>query len=135
MIYPLVARRFPGPKRQPVRRKTPKTPCAGAITASARDADRSARRMHRPARREKLCRRILVAREPAAGTMRQEMTSSASPYSTGWPSSTKIAVTVPARGATISLKVFIASMSSSLSPTSTFEPTSMNALASGEGRR
>lgn len=38
-------------------------------------------------------------------------------------------------GATISLKVFIASISSSLSPTSTFEPTSTNALASGEGRR
>ena len=47
---------------------------------------------------------------------RYSITSSGSPYSTGVPSSTKIAVTVPARGATISLKVFIASTSRTLSP-------------------
>ena len=44
------------------------------------------------------------------------MTNRGSPYSTGVPSSTKIAVTVPARGAVISLKVFMASTSSTLSP-------------------
>ena len=63
------------------------------------------------------------------------ITKSGSPYSTGVPSSTKIAVTVPARGATMSLKVFIASTRSSLSPAWTFEPTSTKALASGEGLR
>src|SRR5918912_616066 len=61
------------------------------------------------------------------------MTSSGSPYSTGWPSSTKIAVTVPARGAVMSLKVFIASMRRSLSPASTLEPTSTKFFASGDG--
>ena len=38
-------------------------------------------------------------------------------YSTGEPSATRIPTTLPARGATMSLKVFIASTSMSLSPT------------------
>jgi hypothetical protein len=66
---------------------------------------------------------------------RYSITSSGSPYSTGWPSSTKMAVTVPARGALISLKVFIASMRRTFSPAATCEPTSTKALASGEGLR
>src|SRR5580700_9194982 len=52
-------------------------------------------------------------------------------YSTGEPSSTKMLTTLPARGATMSLNVFIASTSSNLSPTFTVDPTSTNGLASG----
>src|SRR5215207_9472232 len=63
------------------------------------------------------------------------ITRSGSPYSTGVPSSTKIAVTMPARGAAMSLKVFIASIRRSLSPISTREPTSTKFLASGDGLR
>ena len=44
------------------------------------------------------------------------ITSRGSPYSTGWPSSTRMAVTTPLRGATMSLKVFMASISKILSP-------------------
>ena len=58
---------------------------------------------------------------------------SGSPYSTGWPSSTRMAVTTPAFGATMSLKVFIASISSSLSPAVTRAPISTKGLASGLG--
>ena len=41
----------------------------------------------------------------------------------------------PARGATMSLKVFIASTSKILSPAFTMLPTSTKGFASGEGRR
>ena len=44
------------------------------------------------------------------------ITNSAWPYSTGWPSATRIWVTVPPLGAMISLKVFIASTRRILSP-------------------
>ena len=58
-----------------------------------------------------------------------------SPNSTGCPSSTRISVTVPERGAAISLKVFIASMSKMRSPSFTVAPNSTNGFASGDGRR
>jgi len=51
------------------------------------------------------------------------MISSGSSYSTGAPAVTKIRVTLPARGALIWLKVFIASISSSVAPASTWLPT------------
>ena len=46
-----------------------------------------------------------------------------------------ISITVPARGARISLKVFMASTSSSLSPAFTTLPISTNGLLSGLWRR
>src|SRR5665213_744001 len=57
--------------------------------------------------------------------------TSGSPNSTGWPSSTRICVTVPARGDGIWFMVFIASLISSVWPTDTLLPTSMNGLAPG----
>src|SRR3954454_19659190 len=63
------------------------------------------------------------------------MTISGSPYSTGWPSSTRMAVTVPDFGATISLNVFIASMSRIFSPARTVDPISTNGFESGDERR
>ena len=54
-------------------------------------------------------------------------------YSTGAPSATRMLTTLPACGATMSLKVFIASTSSSLSPAFTTDPSSTNGLASGLG--
>ena len=66
---------------------------------------------------------------------RYSMTTSGMPYSTGWASSTRIAFTVPARGAGIWFIVFIASMISSVWPSLTACPTSMKALASGPGAR
>src|ERR1044072_7977427 len=59
------------------------------------------------------------------------MITSGSPNSTGWPSSTRICVTVPARGDGIWFIVFIASMISKVCPAVTFEPTSMKGLAPG----
>ena len=56
-------------------------------------------------------------------------------YSTGAPSATRMLTTLPARGATMSLKVFMASTSSSLSPTFTTDPISTNGLASGLARK
>src|SRR5579883_115673 len=52
------------------------------------------------------------------------MSMSGSPYSTGWPSETRICVTVPALGALIGFITFIASMMRSVSPTLTVSPTS-----------
>ena len=63
------------------------------------------------------------------------MIMSGSPYSTGRPSSNRMRVTVPLFGATMSLKVFIASMRQRRSPSLTVVPTSTSGLASGEGRR
>src|SRR5882757_11283091 len=59
------------------------------------------------------------------------MITSGSPNSTGWPSSTRICVTVPARVDGIWFMVFIASMISSVCPIDTLVPTSMNGLAPG----
>jgi hypothetical protein len=59
--------------------------------------------------------------------------TSGSPNSTGWPSSMRICVTVPARGDGIWFIVFIASMISSVCPAETFVPTSMNGFAPGSG--
>ena len=61
------------------------------------------------------------------------MITSGSPNSTGWPSSMRICVTVPARGDGIWFIVFIASMISSVCPADTLLPTSMNGLAPGSG--
>ncbi|MHC2437702.1 hypothetical protein ACVMB0_005077 [Bradyrhizobium sp. USDA 4451] len=61
------------------------------------------------------------------------MITSGSPNSTGWPSSTRICVTVPARGDGIWFIVFIASMIRSVWPAETLVPTSMNGLAPGSG--
>jgi len=63
------------------------------------------------------------------------MMTSGSPNSTGWPSSTRICVTVPARVEGIWFIVFIASMMISVSPTFTLLPTSMNGLAPGSEAR
>src|SRR5712664_2797363 len=62
---------------------------------------------------------------------RYSMITSGSPNSTGWPSSTRICVTVPARGDGTWFMVFIASMIKSVCPTATLAPTSMNGLAPG----
>ena len=51
------------------------------------------------------------------------ITRSGSPNSTGWPSSTRIAVTLPARGAGMWFMVFMASMISTVWPSFTVEPT------------
>ena len=59
------------------------------------------------------------------------MIISGSPNSTGWPSSTRIWITVPERGAGIWFIVFIASMMSSVSPALTREPMSTNGRAPG----
>src|SRR3546814_10382492 len=50
------------------------------------------------------------------------ITSSGSPYSTGWPSVTKICLTVPARGAASGFITFMASMMSSTWPSCTSSP-------------
>ncbi len=65
----------------------------------------------------------------------QEITSRGWSYSTGWASSTRMAVTVPVLCATMSLKVFIASISNTFWPVETCAPISMKGLASGLGRR
>src|SRR5260221_6849807 len=57
--------------------------------------------------------------------------TSGSPNSTGAPSSTRICVTVPARGAGIWFMVFIASMMTRVWPTATLVPTSTNGRAPG----
>jgi hypothetical protein len=61
------------------------------------------------------------------------MITSGSPNSTGWPSSNRIWMTVPPRGAGIWFMVFIASMMRRVSPAFTLEPTSMKTLAPGSG--
>src|SRR5690242_10120631 len=63
--------------------------------------------------------------------VRYSMTTRGSPNSTGCPSSTRICVTVPARGDGIWFIVFIASMINSVCPTDTLTPTTMNGLAPG----
>src|SRR5262249_37277003 len=57
------------------------------------------------------------------------------PYSTGWPSSTRIWITVPGRGAGIWFIVFIASIIISGSPVFTVVPTSTKGRAPGSGAR
>ena len=61
------------------------------------------------------------------------MINSGSPNSTGCASSNRICTTVPERGAGIWFMVFIASMISSVWPTETLLPTSMNGFAPGSG--
>ena len=62
----------------------------------------------------KLSRRLASAHRSANAAY--SMMIRGSPYSTGWAFSTRIALTVPARGAGIWFIVFIASMMSSVSP-------------------
>ena len=59
------------------------------------------------------------------------MIISGSPYSTGWPSSNRICVTLPACGEGIWFMVFIASTTSRGSPAFTTLPISTNGLAVG----
>ena len=88
---------------------------------------------------------LTEARDQAADVSRREhetpgrpqqahsIITSGSPNSTGWPSSNRIWITVPARGAGIWFMVFIASTISSVSPAFTSLPMSMNGLAPGSG--
>ena len=70
-----------------------------------------------------------------AATRPYSMIINGSPYSTGWPSSNRICVTVPPRGAGIWFMVFIASTISSGSPAFTTLPMSTNGFAVGSGAR
>jgi hypothetical protein len=69
------------------------------------------------------------------GGAAQLMTNSGSPYSTGSPFSTRIALTTPARSASIWFIIFIASMMHSVSPALTSCPTSTNDFVSGPEAR
>ena len=60
---------------------------------------------------------------------------SGSPYSTGVPLSIRMRVTVPARGALIWLKVFIASISSRVWPCATLAPSVTKGGCPGSGAR
>ena len=60
---------------------------------------------------------------------------SASPNSTGWALSIRICVTVPALGALIGLKVFIASMMRIVWPAVTLSPTATKLGLPGSGAR
>ena len=93
-----------------------------------------AARMTRSAISPRFAMRILSNIEGRA-SVDHSITISGWSYSTGEPSATRMLTTLPARGATMSLKVFIASTSSSLSPVFTTEPTSTKGLASGLGRK
>src|SRR5271166_491793 len=77
----------------------------------------------------------ICPRRRASSTRSYSMIINGSPNSTGWPSSTRIWITVPARGVGIWFMVFIASMIKSVSPTRTLLPTSTNGLAPGSGAR
>ena len=61
------------------------------------------------------------------------MIISGSPNSTGWPSSMRTCITVPARGDGIWFMVFMASTMSSVSPALTWLPTSTKGRAPGSG--
>ncbi len=61
------------------------------------------------------------------------MIISGSPYSTGWPSSTRIAVTTPERGAEIWFMVFIASTIITVWPALTVSPIAQNGFEPGAG--
>ena len=63
------------------------------------------------------------------------MITSGSPNSTGWPFSTRMAVTMPALGAGMWFMVFMASMISSVWPWATRVPTSTKGAAPGSGAR
>src|SRR5262249_59902800 len=66
-----------------------------------------------------------------ANTRIHSMMTSGCPNSTGWPSSNRTWITVPARGAGIWFIVFIASMMSRVSPAFTLLPISMKGLPPG----
>src|SRR6476660_9515708 len=69
--------------------------------------------------------------ERFAGAAAHSIITSGSPNSTGCPSSNKIWITVPPRGAGIWFMVFIASTMSSVSPALTLLPISMKGLPPG----
>src|SRR3989344_5131124 len=59
----------------------------------------------------------------------------ASPYSTGWPFSLRMALTTPTLSDSISFIIFMASMMHKVSPTLTWLPISTKGAASGEEER
>lgn len=63
------------------------------------------------------------------------MMKSAWPYSTAWPLSTNIFLIVPERSASISLRIFMASIMQTVSPSLTFVPTSTKGSAPGLAAR
>ena len=63
------------------------------------------------------------------------MMNSGWPYSTAWPLSPRICVTVPDLSASISLRIFMASMMQTVSPSLTLLPISTNAAAPGLDER
>src|SRR5690606_9719311 len=63
----------------------------------------------------------------------QEITNMGSSNSTGWPFSTRMALTVPETSASIGLNIFIASMMPRVSPLLTCWPTLTKAGLSGDG--
>ena len=69
------------------------------------------------------------------GCRGHSMIINGSPYSTGWASSTRISLTVPARGAGIWFMVFMASMTITVWPAVTCSPTSTKGRAPGSGAR
>ena len=77
------------------------------------------------------------AREEGSGEAAQgvvlshSITNSGCPYSTAWPFSPRIRVTVPDLSASISLRIFMASIMQMVSPSLTWLPTSAKALAPG----
>src|SRR5262245_46216203 len=70
-----------------------------------------------------------------AQAWRQSMITSGWPYSTAWPSSTRIWITAPGRSAGIWFIVFIASRIISGAPVFTTMPTSTKRRAPGSGAR
>ena len=79
--------------------------------------------------------RFAVKRIGRRQRRRQPMITKGWPYSTACPFSARIALTTPARSASISFISFIASIMQSGSPTCTLSPMSTKALAPGEAER
>src|SRR6185369_1133386 len=65
----------------------------------------------------------------------QATTNSGCPYSTAWPFSQRIWVMVPALSVSISLRIFMASMMQTVSPSLTWLPISTNGFAPGLAER
>ncbi len=86
--------------------------CTATVGMPSSLQARSTRRAISP----RLAMRIFSNIASARPKRRHSMIISGSPNSTGWPSSNRICITVPARGAGIWFMVFIASMISSVSP-------------------
>lgn len=78
-----------------------------------------------------VCNEDLLEHEAA----RYSMTKSGSPNSTGWPSSTRTAVSLPERGAGMWFIVFMASMMRIVCPSLTLVPGCTKVGAPGSGER